>query len=116
MSDKINPYFRTDEIDTTFQQTGDEPSYEGTHTVETPQGTPIAVTREFRTNRERGVLRVLSRFYVDGEEVNRQDQEWNLTDDGEHVEHSGESIEEFCRSNHNADPQIDMEAALEETY
>lgn len=56
---------------------------------------------------------VLSIRYDDesGNELHWDTRKWTLDDDGETVAHSGELIEEFCRSNHFSDPQFDLEYA-----
>lgn len=113
-----------DEIDSTFQQMANVESdsrfpgyvteaYQGTHVFE-----DYAVTRTFTVERfddyQNERLAVFTRYDIDGNQVGDRHTVWKLTDDGEHVEHSGESIEEFCRSNHFADPQSDIEGVIAE--
>ncbi|SIR99844.1 hypothetical protein SAMN05421858_5070 [Haladaptatus litoreus] len=109
----------TDEIESTFQEIKNidddtrfpsqvTEGYEGTH-VHDPH---YAVTSTYTVERHdhgEEFLSVYKRYDVDGEEVHAHHDTFELTDDGDHVEHSGESIEDFSRSNHFADPQIEME-------
>lgn len=113
MTDKRTTHVPTDEINSTFQQTGDV-EYNGTHTAGTPDGVPVAADKQYQVNELAETLEVLIRYYVDDTEVNRSRMEYDLTDDGEHVEHSGETIEAFCRSHHSGDPQSDIKAAMDE--
>jgi len=103
----------SDAIDSTFQQTSDEPRFEGTHVHDPDDGPNVAIDREYFTNTRGSELVVYTIYYVDGQEVNTQRQTWSLTEDGEHVEHSRESIEAFARSNHFTDPQLDVEFAYQ---
>lgn len=73
----------------------------------------VAVTNKYVVDEEAQVLRVLRRYWDGGEEIDRLEQEWELSDDGERVEYSGETVEQFCRSNHFGDPQVSIEAVCD---
>jgi hypothetical protein len=110
MNDIVTP--NSDEIDSTFQQTGDG-RYQATHTCENPQ---VSVDREYYHDDESATLYVYTTYYVDGIEVNVQEQEWDTNTETYRVEHSDEFIVDFCRSNHFADPQLDVEFAQRSHY
>lgn len=111
-----------DEIDSTLQQLDDPDMFhwQGTHVWG-----DYSVTREFYLNRPRMQLDVLTKYEHDGEEVNRSEQSWDVSEcDGLGemvaeveryiVDHSGETVPNFVESNHYADPQLDIEGAIEE--
>jgi len=95
-----------DEIDSTFQQTGDG-RYQATHTCDDPE---VSVDREYYHDDDAQTLHVYTTYYVDGQEVNVQEESWE-TDESYRVKHSDEFVVDFCRNNHNADPQLDIEFA-----
>lgn len=96
-----------DNIDSTFQQTGDG-EYQATHTCDDPE---VSVDREYYVNNRDNTVHVHTTYYVEGKEVNVQEQSWALTEDGSNVQHSGEPVGTFAENNHNADPQLDIEFA-----
>jgi hypothetical protein len=109
-----------DEIDSTFQQVDDPdmPRWEGTHTYGN-----YSVTREFLLDTHGLVVSVLTKYEYDGRELNRYEDEWDvsrredvddMTPEVERftVDHSGELPAPFAENNHYADPQADIEFAM----
>ena len=124
MSDKINTYAPAEEIDSTFQQLKNveedsrfpryvNAAYEATHTYDKWAVTRTYTVERFDRDDSEDRVSVYVEYTADGEPVEEQEHTFELTDDGEHVYHSGEGIEEFCRANHNADAQIDIEIAMD---
>lgn len=97
----------TSDIDSTFQQT-DDGRYQATHTCENLR---VSVDREYYHDEQSATLHVYTTYYVDGTEVQVSETSWETDTDNYRVEHSGEFIVDFCRSNHFADPQLDVEFA-----
>jgi hypothetical protein len=119
-----------DEIDSTFEYVGPDGSgasrfndpidYQGTHVYD--GDVRVGVTREFLVDTEfdPGTLRVLSVYHDEnGAEIKRSKNIEQLGSDPEtgeantYVPHSGETIEQYCRSDHYFDPQLDIEIAVE---
>jgi len=111
----VNTHFRSDEIESAFQQIGNEQRFHGTQTVKTPQGRQLSVERTYEVDQDTRTLQVYTTYTVENHIVEEQMHQWDLSDDGQRVLHSGEDIEAFCKSNHNIDPQTDMEIALKNT-
>ena len=122
MTETINPHPPMDEIESTFRRSTDieqsdmYPDYVtdifmGIHEYE-QWGVKKSYTVE-KPDDDTSKIVVWLLYSINGEVTERQIQSWELTDDENHVKHSGESIEEFCQSNHFADPQIDIEIAMD---
>jgi len=120
----INTYAPMEEIDSTFQQINNiendtrfphyvTEAFEATHVYDKWAVTRTYTVERFDRDDSDDRVSVYIEYTADGEEVDVQEHFFELTDDGCHVEHSGEDIETFCRANHNADPQIDIEIAME---
>jgi hypothetical protein len=118
-----------DEIDSTFEHVGPDGSevssfndpidYRGTHVYD--GDVRVGVTREFLVDTEfdPGRLRILSIYHDEnGAEIKRSKNIEQLGSDPEtgeantHVSGSGETIEQYCRSDHYFDPQLDIEIAV----
>jgi len=116
----INTHPPSEDINNTFQQLRIEnnsrfpnyvtQAYEGTHTYDVYAVTHTYTVEEHE-NRDTPRLSVYTQYTIDGEEVNCAEETWEIDEDGT-MEYNGQTVEQFCCSNHHIDPQMDIETAM----